>query len=758
MATGDLVKLGTFYKANAKQLLPTNPINGGNIPAFSAGQALEIRNTDPDDAYKLRWRELVIGSKRFLTADRNILHSVSHDDLNAQGLVTGKEITIDGQQYKLRLLTGGSNYRNTSDAYAGGTPTANEWDQIISGEANYPGLPKPTATDLTNNAANQSGAHNQFWNWYNMYSWAQETYTGNGAYRAFRGYGSARYWSFNTSSGRNAGIGWRPVLEVLNSAPVISGGTQNLGNKTAPFSVEYQVSDPENDAVNVVEKLNAATIKTETNVTQGVNRTITITNEQWADIPLNVESTVTVEATDSKGAKSTRVHTFTKTNAAPTAVAVEPLGNLSKIGIVDTTTPIFVWSFNDPDIGDKQSSYQFIIENTQGGVTHDSGKKISTQSFYQLPEANKLEWGTRYKWKVRVWDKFDVPSEYSFDEFVMPNRPPNAANVRPGSVDIGSPEGASLTPAFEWEFEDLDLEAQTAYQLVLKTTDADTEIYNTNKVFKNVSKHTIPDFVLAHGVAYYVQITVWDPNGLSGTSDKAYIITNATPTAPLLTTPINNYRTTLNPKFSGIVGTDQEDDGQHFIIQISESITFEGSALSYRSDVNRTGWKVNGFDIPEAGVKNDQAGQTVTYDVQVQLDMNKKYYWRMAAVDANTKAVGKYSEVRHVRAGNQLAYDTLIHPIDTGAVAANRVLVALDYALASDGSNPAVIKLWICNNANDVAPTWEEMTTEFIDMDYYAFTNADKTAGTYAVALKVQVIANDAMGDIFIASHGFTFD
>ena len=138
--------------------------------------------------------------------------------------------------------------------------------------------------------------------------------------------------------------------------------------------------------------------------------------------------------------------------------------------------------------------------------------------------------------------------------------------------------------------------------------------------------------------------------------------------------------------------------------------------------------------------------------------MNAKYYWRMAAIDASTKAIGKYGDVRYIRAGNKLAYDTLVHPIDTGAVAANRVLVALDYALASDGSNPATIKVWICNNANDVKPTWEDMTTDFINMDYHTFTNGEKTAETWAVALKVEIVANDTMGEIFVASHGFTFD
>lgn len=774
MANGDLVKLGTLYMGSTKIPRPTKPwrndsqpysgAGNGNIQSYSVGQALEVRDTASNDADRMQWIEVNDGGKKYLVADRVWLSGVSWNDLEAQGLISGKNIKIDGQDYLLRVLTGGEERREGgSGTSSGGGKLPNEWDHWIENTKNLPGLPKPTSSDLATNAYNtaavMNGAHNSVWNWGYMYSWCQDVYKHSTAYRAYRGYNSARYFNWNNATFRGANIGWRPVLEVLNSAPLISGGQQNIGNKTGPFSVEYQVEDPEGDAVSVVEKINSTVIKTENNVTQGVNRTITLTSEQWAAIPLNVASTITVEATDEKDAKSSRVYTFTKTNAAPTASAVEPLGDLANIAIVDNLTPIFVWTFSDTDPGDKQSAYQLVIEDVQtGNVVHDSGKKQSAQSFYQLPEGGKLAWGTRYKWKVRVWDRYDVPSEYSFDQFIMPNRAPNVSNLRPGSNDVESPEGSSLTPTFEWDFEDLDLEAQAAYQLVVKITDTDAEIYNTNKVNQNVNKHTIPDFVLNHGVAYYAQVTVWDPNGLEGKSERSYIVTNATPLAPMLTTPINNYRTALKPKFSGIVGTDQEDDGMHFIIQISENKKFEGEVLSYRSDDERNGWKVNGYDIPEGGVKNDQAGQTVSYDMQVQLDMNKTYYWRMAAIDANTKAIGKYGDVRHIRAGNELSYDTLVHPINTGSLAANRVLVALDYAIASDGSNPADIKVYICNNANDVEPSWEDMTDEFKSMDYYTFQNADKTAEEYAVALKVEIKANDAMGEIFVASHGFTFD
>ncbi len=107
-------------------------------------------DTPSADANKLQWVKIKDGDKTLLICDRVILVSVSWDDLNGQGYVTGKTITIDGAKYKCRLLTGGSNRRN-NDWYAGGTPTNNEWDRFITREEVITGLPAPVSSDLDTN-------------------------------------------------------------------------------------------------------------------------------------------------------------------------------------------------------------------------------------------------------------------------------------------------------------------------------------------------------------------------------------------------------------------------------------------------------------------------------------------------------------------------------------------------------------------------------------------------------------------------------
>ncbi|WP_199222365.1 MULTISPECIES: hypothetical protein [unclassified Geobacillus] len=325
MANGDLIKLGTFYLNGVKQPRPTKPWRTdstppsapsvGDIPVFSAGQSIEIRDTDPNDAYKIQWREVNDGSKKLLISDRVLLVNVSWDDLNAQGLIFGKTITIDGKQYKLRVLTGGSNYRSGKDAYSGGSPSNNEWDRIITNEAGFSGLPVPSATDLdtSQNSTDFNSAHNQFWNWFYIDSWAQEAYTGNSAYRAVRGDDSARHWGYSSSDLRYPYVGWRPVLEVLNSAPVISGSDSNLGNKSAPFTINYSVNDTDtSDTLTVTEKVDTTTIRTINNAVRGQTYTLDLSSV-WSTLSLG-SHTITITVNDGKGGTATRTYTFTKTD------------------------------------------------------------------------------------------------------------------------------------------------------------------------------------------------------------------------------------------------------------------------------------------------------------------------------------------------------------------------------------------------------------------------------------------------------------
>lgn len=272
-------------------------------------------NTPSDDANKLQWVKIKDGDKTLLICDRVILVNVSWDDLNGQGYVTGKTVTIDGAKYKCRLLTGGSNYRN-GDPYAGGSPTNNEWDRFITREEVVSGLPAPVSSDLdTNqNSTDFNSTHNKFWNWFYVYSWCQETYSGNASSRAFRGYSSARNYYWNSSSYRYAYFGFRPVLEILNTDPLISDSDRNLGDKNQDFTIEYTVNDSDSgDVLTATESIDGRTTKSFA-PTRNFKNTITVNVRELSLGPHAVK----VIVTDGQGGTATRTWTFTRVNSAPT--------------------------------------------------------------------------------------------------------------------------------------------------------------------------------------------------------------------------------------------------------------------------------------------------------------------------------------------------------------------------------------------------------------------------------------------------------
>ena len=272
-------------------------------------------DTPSADANKLQWVKIKDGDKTLLICDRVILVSVSWDDLNGQGYVTGKTITIDGTKYKCRLLTGGSNRRN-NDYYAGGTPTNNEWDRFITREEVITGLPAPVSSDLdTNlNTTDHNSTHNQLWHWVGVYSWCQETWAENASRRAYRGFTSARYWDYYSSGYRSVYVGFRPVLEVLNTDPLISDSDRNLGDKNQNFTIEYTVDDADSgDVLTATESLDGQTTKSFA-PTRNFKNTITVNVRELSLGP----HTVKVVVTDGQGGTATRTWTFNRVNSAPT--------------------------------------------------------------------------------------------------------------------------------------------------------------------------------------------------------------------------------------------------------------------------------------------------------------------------------------------------------------------------------------------------------------------------------------------------------
>ena len=155
-------------------------------------------------------------------ADYAVTKDVSWDDLNGENLIFGKGYTANGVGYTLRAPSVGSNATGSNESLRG-TPQSNEWDRILDKDEGY------------------------IKNWSKMYSWGQDTSSVMSPRCAVRGYHeSARYGSHNSSWYHSVGLGFRPVLEVLNpdalGADVLKVVTLDLGGgKLGDRSEDIQI-------------------------------------------------------------------------------------------------------------------------------------------------------------------------------------------------------------------------------------------------------------------------------------------------------------------------------------------------------------------------------------------------------------------------------------------------------------------------------------------------------------------------------------
>lgn len=164
----NIIKLGSLY-------LGGRPVGAGI--EYAPGQPIEIGEAIPGK--EIGW----VVANEMLIADRCILTNVSWDDLNTNNLVFGKDTTIGGYRYQIRLLKVGAKKNEP-----------NEWDAALD----------------------TVGEDNELWHWMDVFFWGQETLMGpNLSRRAHCGCFSARGWGWDNASDRDKRLGFRPILIPL---------------------------------------------------------------------------------------------------------------------------------------------------------------------------------------------------------------------------------------------------------------------------------------------------------------------------------------------------------------------------------------------------------------------------------------------------------------------------------------------------------------------------------------------------------------
>lgn len=154
-------------------------------------------------------------------ADYAVTLKVNWNNLDTASLIFGKNYASGGVDYTLRTPSAGSDCTGLDDSQRG-VPQSNEWDTMLNKGSGY------------------------IQNWNGMFSWGQDVSSGGASRRAIRGYNSARLWSNNGATFSYPIVGFRPVLEVLNSDTLGSDGMKVVtldlnGGKLGGSSEDIQI-------------------------------------------------------------------------------------------------------------------------------------------------------------------------------------------------------------------------------------------------------------------------------------------------------------------------------------------------------------------------------------------------------------------------------------------------------------------------------------------------------------------------------------
>ena len=179
------------------------------------------------------------------------------------------------------------------------------------------------------------------------------------------------------------------IAVIHNQPPVISGSNADLGIKRADFTYQYSVTDPDNDVVNVVEKIDGKTIATKNAITLGATQTLSVAGNTFTALT-NAKHTITITATDSAGNSAVRTLTFTKsiagfviTLSAPLEADSQPTrANIKVTRDIPAGGTFKVEATNNPF--DASPVWEDCTNAVVQGVAHVFTNKINTAARYGM--------------------------------------------------------------------------------------------------------------------------------------------------------------------------------------------------------------------------------------------------------------------------------------------------------------------------------------------------------------------------------------
>lgn len=194
------------------------------------------------------------------------------------------------------------------------------------------------------------------------------------------------------------------------------------------------------------------------------------------------------------------------------------------------------WTYLDEQLGTLQSKYD-VLYSTDNFATSKTISKSTSDTYCDIP-ANTFSDGQQVKWRVRAYNSFGDPSEYStIALFTIGATPPDKPiPLKPMSV-VNSADAV----IFGWKYVDPYQGTQAKYTLQYKKGDAVTEVTGTTDSTRSIAAGTLEggDYQwrvkTANQYGEYSDWCDWTPFYSIGRPDKPVIVSISTGCRPVVT-------------------------------------------------------------------------------------------------------------------------------------------------------------------------------------------------------------------------------
>ena len=194
-----------------------------------------------------------------------------------------------------------------------------------------------------------------------------------------------------------------------NTAPMISGKDEHLGDKSTGFSVSYRVEDKDKDPVSVRISLDDVEMASISDA-QGKDLRFTLEDSKVRGLEIGKTYTITIKADDGKGGVAYRRYTFTKVNTPPIISGVD-----SDLG--QTRDPVTI-KFSVSDVEKDKIYFKLLLDDKE--VMSQEGAEDGKQYTYTIDHDRfiRIPYGV-HELIIYAWDDLNVDNKsirkYSFE-------------------------------------------------------------------------------------------------------------------------------------------------------------------------------------------------------------------------------------------------------------------------------------------------------------------------------------------------------